>query len=256
MYQGFLDYIHGNFITTEETLDVLRRSLYKSRRLRESVMVFDGFTGFTPIQTRVISELMRLCGEVIVTLTLGEGEDPYGKDSEQNLFHLSKKTVADLTRLSGENSVERKEDVFAGENHRFRNAPALGYLEKCLFRYGTLPYKEAQDEIRIFEAMTPRDEVRQTGRKICSLIREEGLAYRDMAVIVGDLEGYAPYVETEFAQMEIPCYIDRTRGIGLNPMIEFIKSALELYTRDFSYEAVFHYLRSGLADLTREEVDA
>lgn len=255
LYQGFLDYIHGNFITTEETLDVLRRSLYKSRRLRESVMVFDGFTGFTPIQTRVISELMRLCGEVIVTLTLGDGEDPYGKDSEQNLFHLSKKTVADLTRLAGENSVERKEDVFAGENHRFRNAPALGYLEKCLFRYGTLPYKEAQDEIRIFEAMTPRDEVRQTGRKICSLIREEGLAYRDMAVIVGDLEGYAPYVETEFAQMEIPCYIDRTRGIGLNPMIEFIKSALELYTRDFSYEAVFHYLRSGLADLTREEVD-
>ncbi len=55
--------------------------------------------------------------------------------------------------------------------------------------------------------------------------------------------------------MEIPCYIDRTRQIVLNPMIEYIKSALELYIKDFSYEAVFHYLRSGLAGLEWGEVD-
>ena len=55
--------------------------------------------------------------------------------------------------------------------------------------------------------------------------------------------------------MESPCHIDRTKKILLNPMIEYMKSALELYIRDFSYEAVFHYLRSGLADLTWEEAD-
>ena len=91
--------------------------------------------------------------------------------------------------------------------------------------------------------------------EICRLIREEGLEYRDIAVITGDLGSYAPYVESEFTQMEIPCYIDRTRGIILNPMIEYIKSALALFEKDFSYEAVFHYLRSGLADLDAEEVD-
>ncbi|MCM1305589.1 MAG: helicase-exonuclease AddAB subunit AddB, partial [Butyrivibrio sp.] len=76
LYKGFLEYIQGNFITTEEKLDVLGRSLQKSKLLPGSVVVFDGFTGFTPIQVRVIGELMRLCGEVIVTLTLGAGEDP------------------------------------------------------------------------------------------------------------------------------------------------------------------------------------
>lgn len=55
--------------------------------------------------------------------------------------------------------------------------------------------------------------------------------------------------------MKLPVYIDRTRGISLNPMIEYIKSAMALYRQDFSYEAVFHYLRSGLSDLSLEEVD-
>lgn len=62
-------------------------------------------------------------------------------------------------------------------------------------------------------------------------------------------------MESEFARLGIPVYIDRTRGIILNPMIEYIKSGLELYKEDFSYEAVFHYLRSGLSDITPEEAD-
>lgn len=348
LYRGFVEYIYGNFITTEETLDVLRRSLHKSKLLPGSVVAFDGFTGFTPIQNRVIQELMLLCGEVIMTVTLGEGENPYELDGEQKLFHLSKKTVADLSRLAREAGVPREKDLFIlpsaepmagrgeqetesipaadkcvsggqtaegdqtakvnltakgeqvsrgeqtsgreqspegeqkpeGEpsqgkerragwmrnletqcefrhnrNHRFNEAPALRHLEQNLFRYRVLPFEGEQQEIRMFETTAPRDEVHQTGLEIHRLVREEGLAFRDIAVIVGDLEGYAPYVETEFEQMEIPVFVDRTRGIVLNPMIEYIKSALELYRKDFSYEAVFHYLRSGLSDLQPDEVD-
>lgn len=305
LYKGFQEYIQGNFITTEETLEVLCRSLQKSRLLPGSVVVFDGFTGFTPIQAKVIQELMRVCGEVIVTVTLGAGEDPYRPDGEQRLFHLSKKTVTGLEKLAKEAGVPRERDSFvlpkeaemsAGRNlsgmpekgrdssgkahrqqgslaagwekriaaqcdliyrdrNRFEEAPALRHLEQNLFRYVVQPFEGEQSEIGIFETTTPRDEVHQTGLKIRDLIREEGFAYRDIAVILGDLESYAPHVETEFDQMEIPCFIDRTRGIILNPMVEYIKSALELYLKDFSYEAVFHYLRSGLADMERWEVD-
>lgn len=319
LYKGFMEYIRGNFITTEETLDVLRRSLEKSRLLPGSVVVFDGFTGFTPIQNRLIQEIMRLSAETIVTVTLGEGEYPYELDGEQKLFHLSKKTVVDLEKLAEDAGIAREKDVFilpgkaekragnhstenndtedygtenhgAGntgdasqrigadflsrmdsrkqkqflakcqihrnEHHRFVKAGALLSLEKGLFRYTYEPFSQPQEEIQLFETITPRDEVHQTGLLICRLIQEHDISYRDIAVIMGDLEGYAPYVETEFEQMGIPCYIDRTRGIVLNPMIEYIKSALELFLQDFSYEAVFHYLRSGLSDIPREEIDA
>ena len=256
LYRGFQDYIRDHFITTEETLDVLRRSLVKSKILPDSVVVFDGFTGFTPIQNRLIQELMRVCEETIVTVTIGEEEDPYQMDGEQKLFHLSKKTVADLVKLAAEAEVTRGEDVFVkGGPNRFTEAPALCYLEQNLFRYQYEPYTEKQCEIRMFEALSPREEVHQTALYIRKLIREEGLTYRDIAVVIGDLEGYASYVETEFGQLEIPCFLDRTRGIVLNPMIEYIKSVLQLYIRDFSYDTVFHFLRSGMADISREEID-
>ena len=256
LYRGFQDYIRDHFITTEETLDVLRRSLVKSKILPDSVVVFDGFTGFTPIQNRLIQELMRVCEETIVTVTIGEEEDPYQMDGEQKLFHLSKKTVADLVKLAAEAEVTRGEDVFVkGGPNRFTEAPALCYLEQNLFRYQYEPSTEKQCEIRMFEALSPREEVHQTALYIRKLIREEGLTYRDIAVVIGDLEGYASYVETEFGQLEIPCFLDRTRGIVLNPMIEYIKSALQLYIRDFSYDTVFHFLRSGMADISREEID-
>lgn len=256
LYRGFQDYIRDHFITTEETLDVLRRSLVKSKILPDSVVVFDGFTGFTPIQNRLIQELMRVCEETIVTVTIGEEEDPYQMDGEQKLFHLSKKTVADLVKLAAEAEVTRGEDVFVkGGPNRFTEASALCYLEQNLFRYQYEPYTEKQCEIRMFEALSPREEVHQTALYIRKLIREEGLTYRDIAVVIGDLEGYASYVETEFGQLEILCFLDRTRGIVLNPMIEYIKSALQLYIRDFSYDTVFHFLRSGMADISREEID-
>lgn len=256
LYRGFQDYIRDHFITTEETLDVLRRSLVKSKILPDSVVVFDGFTGFTPIQNRLIQELMRVCEETVVTVTIGEEEDPYQMDGEQKLFHLSKKTVADLVKLAAEAEVTRGEDVFVkGGPNRFTEAPALCYLEQNLFRYQYEPYTEKQHEIHMFEALSPREEVHQTALYIRKLIREEGLTYRDIAVVIGDLEGYASYVETEFGQLEIPCFLDRTRGIVLNPMIEYIKSVLQLYIRDFSYDTVFHFLRSGMADISREEID-
>ena len=256
LYRGFQDYIRDHFITTEETLDVLRRSLSKSKILKGSVVVFDGFTGFTPIQNRLIQELMRVCAETIVTVTIGVGEDPYKMDGEQKLFHLSKKTVADLEKLAAEAEVERGEDLFVkGGLNRFAKAPALHYLEQNLFRYQYEPYAGEQQEIHMFEALSPREEVHQTALYIRHLIREQGMSYRDIAVVIGDLEGYASYVETEFGQLEIPCFLDRTRGIVLNPMIEYIKSALQLYIKDFSYDTVFHFLRSGMADISREEID-
>lgn len=58
----------------------------QSKLLKDSVIVFDGFTGFTPVQNRVIAELMKQAKEVIVTVTLGSGENPWEEIREQELF--------------------------------------------------------------------------------------------------------------------------------------------------------------------------
>ncbi len=254
LYKGFSDYVSGKYVTTEETLEVLRKSLQKSAIVKDSVCVLDGFTGFTPIQNRLIQELMVQCKQVIVVLNLGKGENPYEQKGQQELFALTKKTVADLVRLAEEVQVTHNpaEDVYLEEKEEKRDT--LRFLSQNVFRYKKEVYTGPLEGLHICEYLDQKQEVHQTALEIKRLV-QQGYSYRDIAIVTGDLETYGPYVESEFQKLELPCYIDRTRNIVLNPMIEGIRSVLELYIRNFPYESVFHYLRSGISDIPKEDVD-
>jgi ATP-dependent helicase/nuclease subunit B len=257
LYRAFTQYIEGHFITTEETLDVLCKILPNSKLIKKSLVVFDGFTGFTPIQERVITQIMSLSAETIVTITMGEKENPFSLKGEQELFYLSKKTVNRLLALAKEANIERGNDVYLtmGEHSRFATNEPLATLERELFRSPNQPYGFPQDRIRIWEASSLQEEVRQTGRLILEQIRKHKYAFRDIALIVGDLESYAPSIEVIFEEMGIPCFLDQTKGIVLNPMTESIKSVLQLLIKDFQAESVLRYLRSGISPLQPREVD-
>ncbi|MDE6919493.1 MAG: helicase-exonuclease AddAB subunit AddB, partial [Lachnospiraceae bacterium] len=257
LYQGFLDFINERYITTEETLDLLRKVLSRSRIVRDSVIAFDGFTGFTPIQYNVIQELLQLAQEVIVTVTMDVREDIYVQDGEQKLFHLSKKTIHDLERRCKEAGVKRDKDVMIADEvaRRCKDNPGLSHLERELFRYPYQVYQGRQESIRVFEASNPREELRQVCLEIRRLVRERAYCYRDIAVVTGDLERYGFLAREMFRRFEIPFFVDQTNKLVLNPFIEFIRSALLVVIQEYSYEAVFHFLRCGMAGVTPDETD-
>lgn len=259
MYDGFLKYIDKKYITTEEKLDILRNALPKSKVVRNSTIVFDGFTGFTPVQNKVIQQLMELADKVVVTITMDTRENPYKLDGEQKLFHLSKKTICDLIRLAKDADVEwdEKQDIKIESQavYRYRNNPGLAHLERELFRFPYKEYTKEQDSIHIFEASTPKEEIRQVCLAIRKLIREKGYCYRDIAVVTGDIERYGYIAKEEFTKFEIPYFLDQTNKLVLNPFVEFIRSALLVVIQDYSYESVFHFLRCGLTGISEQETD-
>lgn len=258
IYKGFDDYIADKFITTEETLGLLTRAVGKSRIIKDSVIIFDGFTGFTPIQYRLIQELMALTERVIVSITIDVRENPFQVGGEQELFYLSKKTVSDLCRLAKDAAIPRVDDVFMKGTPlpRFKENEELAHLEQNLFRYPVKPYeKEAAFGIHLGESLNPASEVREVCIQIKKLVLEEGYCYRDIAVVTGDLGTYADYFEREAGIYDIPVFLDRTRGLLLNPFIEYIRSALKMVLHNFSYETVFHYLRCGLLDFQPRDID-
>ena len=252
LYRAFREYIKEHYITTEESMDILAKELRKSALIPDSVVVFDGFTGFTPIQENVIGVLMELCEKVLITIT---GEKKLN-DKAQELFAFADKTIMRLEKLAAEHGIKVLPHIFMENSYRFEGREELAFLEKQLFRYPMPSYTgKIEKRVRISFHKDMQSEVRFLCRQIRSLIKENGCAYRDIAVIAGDLAAYESCIENEFTQYELPLFMDKTRGIELNPFVEFIKSALSILTDNFSYESVFHYLRSGLADMTPEEVD-
>ena len=61
--------------------------------------------------------------------------------------------------------------------------------------------------------------------------------------------------EAEYAKAGIPCFLDNKRAITANPYVKLLNGFLELFIKNFDYESVFHYLRSGMAGFLPEEVD-
>ena len=69
------------------------------------------------------------------------------------------------------------------------------------------------------------------------------------------METYAREIRRVFPKCRIPCFIDETKRVLLNPFLEFMKAALEMLIRDYSYETVFRFLRCGLLDFAPETID-
>ena len=225
IYEGFQQFIREKYLTTEESLEVLASYVPQSKLLKDSVIVFDGFTGFTPVQNRVIAELMKQAKEVIVTVTLGSGENPWEEIREQELFSMSKKTIQTLAKLARDVEIPIADVVEIAPkcSPRFSEKGMLQHLEKYLFRYPVCVWKPAPAEgstqsasagmaaqecaetggqerfaaqntasglppvqLRLLEASTLREEVRQICIAIRRLVTQQNYCYRDIAVICGD----------------------------------------------------------------------
>ncbi|MBR3683710.1 MAG: helicase-exonuclease AddAB subunit AddB [Lachnospiraceae bacterium] len=260
IYRHFMEYISERFMTTEETLDLLAGLIAKSDLLKDSVVLFDGFTGFTPVQNHVIEEVLKTARQVKMTCLIGAEDEPYEIGENNQLFYLSKKTIASISKIAKDAGVEKLEDVFMTETpvYRHKDNKAFAFLESRLFRYGKNAgvYEDSVDHsICIEEASNPKEEVKNLCNKIKACIMENDLCYRDIAVVTGDLETYAHYIEEEFVRQQIPFYMDQTKGIVLNPFTEYIRSGLQIVLQNFNYDSVFHFLRSGLSGMQTDEID-
>ena len=256
MYQAFEDFLEGTCTTAEEILHVLRDLADQSALLKGSVILFDEFTGFTPIQNDLLLELLCVSEKIYVTLTIDDQEDFYHSRGSEELFDLSKRTIASLMKMAEALQVEVQEPVVLAKSaeKRFVKAPALAFLEQNLFRPKAGRMKEEPEAIHLSVTGSPKEELILIARKINELVRK-GYRYREIAVVTGSVETYKSYVEPVFATYEVPYFLDTTKEVLFHPFIEMIRAALEIVESNYSYESVIHFLRCGFCGISDEDMD-
>ena len=119
LYRAFLDERGSRFLTGEESLELLAEAVPKSRLVAGSIVILDGFTGFTPVQYRAILALMQCAKEVIVALDYAEdGGTPIADVmagapfEEQDLFFLTRQTVSQICRMGERGGVAHGGDIY------------------------------------------------------------------------------------------------------------------------------------------------
>lgn len=258
IYEAFLSYMKGKYVTAEEILNILIEVAPESELLKDSVIVFDEFTGFTPIQNRLIYTILPMIDRMYVILTVDAKEDFYHITGEHELFYLSKKTIATFLKMAQDSKQEVLDPVVLGDSKmkRFAGSDNLAFMEQNLFRKWYKKSDAAVDDIQIHCARNGMEEMVFVSRQIRQLVQKDGYRYRDIAVVTGAVEEYQPYIKECFAKYDIPYFMDQTTEVTFHPFIECVRAALEIVESNFSYEAVMRFLRCGFTDIVEEDIDA
>ncbi len=228
IYQKFNEEIIDKFKTSEEILDIFASVAQKSKKLKGAYLYLDGFTGFTPIQNKLIEKLLHVTKDVTIAITLPKDKID-ANCPEHSLFYLSNQTYHKLLEI------------------------ASRYPDKFESYY--MPEKNKEDiNGYLYRAVSPKDEVIFVAKEILRLVKNEGYRYKDIAVITSDLEGYYSLIKNIFEQANISCFIDYKNQIIKNPLARFTMAALDLVSTKFSFDGIFGLLKTGFFDLSFDEI--
>lgn len=255
IYRKFKELLGEKYMTAEGVYDALAGCIEESSVLKNCEIVLEGFTGFTPSQYALLKKLMTGAKTVYVSLTL-EDETVHGKGRGEELFAMSIKTMNKLISLAEEVHCEVLAPIVAG-NKDFRHAEgsALRFLQENLFRYPVKKQeKPVEKELLVYTGLDANAECRFAVTKIQELLQKENYRYRDIAVIVSDIEQYGERLAQELVRAGIPCFLDYKKNMSENTFAEYLKALLHIAEAGLTTEGILSYVKNGLSGWDKEQV--
>lgn len=243
VYRQFEDELFGKYLDSEDYFQLLAEKVPSSDYLKNAEIYIDGFYSFTPLELIIIEQLIKTAKRVTITLPLHQSFKQNGP-AELDLFRLTGETYRNLYEMIQVNRYQQEEDVLLKNQHRWYHE-SLKHLEA---EFDSRPIRKFNGDtaIHIAEAANRRAEVDGVARKIRGLAREQGLRYRDIAILMRNENDYRDILETVFTDYNIPYFIDQ-KGTMLNhPLIELIRSSLETVLGNWRYEPIFRAIKTDL----------
>lgn len=244
IYESFEESLDQKYIDSEDYFRLLTEQAQHSTYLKNAEVYIDGFYSFTPQEYMIIAALMRTCKRVTIALTL---DQPFSKTppDELHLFRLSGETCQTIYEMANAEGISFDEEFLFLEQKRWQN-DSLKHLEA---HFDTRPAMKFEGEanIHIGQAVNRRAEVEGVARKIKEQVsKNENYRYRDISVLIRNGQEYQEVLQTVFEDFDIPFFIDQKRTMLHHPLVELIRSTLEILHSNWRYEPVFRAVKTEL----------
>jgi len=204
-----------------------------------SLVAADGFNFYNVVQVKLLSLLARLGVKVVATLTYEENRAIHiwqGPTRARLANHATE--IVNCTTMPA-NSIE-----IAAMN-LMRDDEAVSVTTTG----------SGNEMIKILSAPDRLTEVREIAREVSRLIREEGFAVEEIAVVCRSLHLYTANLERVFNEHSIPLRCDRSATLGENPLIIALLKLISLGEKNFQRRACLDCLRSPYFDFSYAGLD-
>jgi len=256
IFSEFEKTLHEKYMDLDDDLILLAEKLEQSQQFSGAEIWIDEFSGFTPQEYYIIEKLLKKAERISVTLCTDCLVDESDVDGT-GVFAPVRKAVAKLLDIAKRNHIPVEQPVILNKMpfYRFCNSDEMQHLEGQYFSFPYAVYKKETEDVSIFSASNMYTEVEETAREIIALCREKGLRFRDITVVTRNLPAYDKLIQVIFTQYGIPYFIDSKKSVSNHPLVLLILSMLDIFIKNWSYESVFRYLKTGLTNIDVEEID-
>ncbi|MGI5878106.1 MAG: PD-(D/E)XK nuclease family protein [Christensenellales bacterium] len=252
LYRAFDAFLAGRrYMDAEDRMAAFIDTLPRAQYLRGTPVFVDAFDYLPPRTVRMLGALLQVCGDLTVALTLCADGDPDALAFEAGRHSLE--ALRDMAERAGH--PVRVERVARPPGSVTGRAPEIDHLERWLYAYPAPVLRGTGGAVRLLEAATPEDEVESAAGCVARLVREEGLRWRDIAVVCGDLAEYAPRVARIFARHGVPVFLDNRRPVLHHPAVTCLLAALRVVARNYRAQDLLTLLKSGYAGIPDEGVE-
>lgn len=249
LYEKYEEKLAQNLVDENDELTILKNNLKFSKMFENSCIYMDEFFGFTPQEYGIFEELLKLCREMNIAVCLDCLEST--KKKENDIFYFNRKYAKKLLEIAS-NQGCKIELMVQDKSYRFKN-DELVILEKNL--YGNAQkWEEKIENMELFLANHPYSEVEHVAKKIYHLVKNDGYKYHEIAIIANDIENYAEDSKAIFQKYQIPIFIDEKKDLNQSILIRYLISLLDIFDYNWSFDAVFNYLKIGLLGFDFESI--
>lgn len=251
VYSDFENKIENRYIDENDNLTNLANQISEVSDFNNTLIYIDEFVGFTKQEYEIIKQLAYVANQVSISICSDSINDSISPESD--VFYSNKITISKIFDMVRDYELELDEPVYLDKSYRFKNKE-LQHLEKNLYAIPYKKYEEKPENIKLFLANNQYSEIENVAINIVKLVRNENYRYREISVITKGLDVYSNLVKVIFNKYQIPVFIDEKKDLGQNIIVKYMLSILEIFAKNWSYESVLNYVKTGFLDISKNEI--
>lgn len=249
IYEKYNERISSEYIDENDSLSILAEKLDETDMFNNTNIYIDEFIGFTPQEYLVIEKLMQKVKSL--TITVCTDSLNADKPKENDIFYFNKLTAQKLIEIANLNNIKIEDEVYLKENLR-TNKEALKFLEENLYAANQKVYEKQTDEVQIFLSNNPYSEMEYVAKNIVKFVREKNYRYKEIGIITKNIDTYSSNAKAIFEKYDIPLFIDEKKDLSNNILVKYIVALLDIFAKNWSYESMFNYIKTGLLNIDKE----
>lgn len=220
--------------------------------LQDTVFIIDGFTRFSVEEEHLVTLLNNRCADLVIGTYVSQ-KAYQSNFSAGNVYQAGLDFIRHLA-AKFHVKPELRESVQ-------KSLPAFDKLSRIFegnhdFRPSDLVLTEADKQhLTIWEVINQKEEVEQVAKAIRQKLYE-GHRYKDILVLLGDVDSYRLQIGKIFDKYEIPYDIARAESMSAHPLVHFMESLRRIKRYNFRPDDVMNLFKSGLyGQISQDQLD-